>query len=102
MSYDFDTVYERRGTDSQKWQKYAGRDVLPLWVADMDFKSAPAIIEALQRRVEHGIFGRGGGGAFEAVIVAVTWVFSFTMLRFGWTHRGELLGSDSGRPTNAP
>jgi cystathionine beta-lyase len=56
-SFDFDTVLERRGTDSQKWQKYAGRDVLPLWVADMDFKSAPAIIDALRRRVEHGIFG---------------------------------------------
>ena len=39
-SFDFDLVPERRGTDSQKWQKYAGRDVLPLWVADMDFKSA--------------------------------------------------------------
>jgi cystathionine beta-lyase len=56
-SFDFDTVPERRGTDSQKWQKYAGRDVLPLWVADMDFKSAPAIVEALHRRVDHGIFG---------------------------------------------
>jgi cystathionine beta-lyase len=56
-SFDFDTVLERRGTDSQKWQKYAGRDVLPLWVADMDFKSPPAILQALHARVEHGIFG---------------------------------------------
>jgi cysteine-S-conjugate beta-lyase len=56
-TFDFDRAPERRGTDSQKWQKYAGRDVLPLWVADMDFVSAPAIIEALHRRVDHGIFG---------------------------------------------
>jgi cystathionine beta-lyase len=57
MTFDFDTPVNREDTDSQKWQKHAGRDVLPLWVADMDFKSSPAIIEALHRRVEHGIFG---------------------------------------------
>jgi cystathionine beta-lyase len=57
MSFDFDTPLNRAGTDSQKWQKFAGRDVLPLWVADMDFQSPPALIEALGRRVEHGIFG---------------------------------------------
>ena len=49
MTFDFDTVIDRRGTDSQKWQKYAGKDILPLWVADMDFKSSPAIIEAMKR-----------------------------------------------------
>jgi len=57
MTFDFDTCPPRLGTDSQKWQKYAGRDVLPLWVADMDFKSSPAIISALQERVAHGVFG---------------------------------------------
>jgi cystathionine beta-lyase len=57
MTFDFDTVIERRGTDSQKWQKYAGRDILPLWVADMDFKSPPAIVTALQERVATGLFG---------------------------------------------
>jgi cystathionine beta-lyase len=57
MTFDFDTVVERRGTDSQKWQKYAGRDILPMWVADMDFKSSPAIIGALQERVASGVFG---------------------------------------------
>ncbi len=57
MSFDFDTVIDRRNTDSQKWQKYAGRDILPLWVADMDFKSSPAIIAALQDRVAQGLFG---------------------------------------------
>jgi cystathionine beta-lyase len=57
MTFNFDRPPDRRGTDSQKWQKYAGKDVLPMWVADMDFEAAPAIVEALQRRVAHGIFG---------------------------------------------
>lgn len=57
MSFDFDTVPDRHDTDSQKWQKYAGRDVLPMWVADMDFAVAPAILQALHARVDHGIFG---------------------------------------------
>lgn len=55
--FDFDTPVERRGTASEKWDRFAGSDVLPLWVADMDFRSPPAIIEALHRRVEHGVFG---------------------------------------------
>jgi cystathionine beta-lyase len=57
MTFDFDTPVQRAGTDSQKWQKYAGRDILPMWVADMDFKCAPAILEALHARVDHGLFG---------------------------------------------
>jgi cystathionine beta-lyase len=57
MSFDFITPPSRQETDSQKWQKYAGRDILPMWVADMDFKSSPAIIAALQQRVDHGVFG---------------------------------------------
>lgn len=57
MEYDFDTVLDRNGTGSLKWQKYAGRDVLPLWVADMDFVSAPEIIESLQERLDHGVMG---------------------------------------------
>ncbi|MGE9295924.1 MAG: MalY/PatB family protein [Puniceicoccales bacterium] len=57
MAYDFDTILDRSGTGSLKWDKYAGRDVLPLWVADMDFKSAPEIIEAIHARADHGVFG---------------------------------------------
>ncbi len=53
---DFSQVIERRGTDSIKWNLY-DRDVLPLWIADMDFLTAPAVREALRARVEHGIFG---------------------------------------------
>jgi len=57
MSYDFEILPDRQQTDSQKWQKYAGCDVLPMWVADMDFRSSPAILEALHTRVDHGVFG---------------------------------------------
>ncbi len=53
----FDAAPDRRHTDSVKWGRYAGRDVLPLWVADMDFAAPPAVVEALRRRVEHGVFG---------------------------------------------
>ena len=56
----FDTVIDRRGSDSFKWGKYAGRDILPLWVADMDFAAPPAVLDALHRRIEHGVFGYGG------------------------------------------
>ena len=55
--FDFDTPIDRRGTASVKWNKYGGRDIIPLWVADMDFACAPVIVEALHRRVDHGIFG---------------------------------------------
>lgn len=53
----FDNPPDRRGTSSSKWDKYGQRDVIPLWVADMDFKTAPCVIEALSARVRHGIFG---------------------------------------------
>ena len=56
MEYDFDSVLERRNTDSMKWNKYDD-DVIPLWVADMDFVSADPIIEALHQRVDHRIYG---------------------------------------------
>ncbi|HSJ56511.1 MAG TPA: hypothetical protein VLC95_04995, partial [Anaerolineae bacterium] len=56
MTYDFDSCPDRLTTESAKWHRY-GEDVLPLWVADMDFCSAPAIVEALQERVAHGVFG---------------------------------------------
>ena len=55
--FDFDTVIDRRGTASYKWDKYAGRDVIPMWVADMDFLSPPAVIAALGERVAHGVYG---------------------------------------------
>lgn len=56
MKYDFDQIIERRGTDSIKWSIY-GNEVIPLWVADMDFVSPEPIIQALHERVDHRIFG---------------------------------------------
>jgi cysteine-S-conjugate beta-lyase len=56
-SFDFDTLVERRGTASVKWDRYKGRDILPMWVADMDFKSPPAVVRALCQRAEEGVFG---------------------------------------------
>jgi cystathionine beta-lyase len=53
----FDTPVDRRGSDSLKWGLYAGRDIVPLWVADMDFLSAPAITDALAARTAHGVYG---------------------------------------------
>ena len=57
MTYDFTNCPDRRGTGSLKWERYLGRDVLPMWVADMDFVSAPEIVAALQQRAAHGVFG---------------------------------------------
>ena len=57
MKYNFDEIIPRRGTNSYKWDTPEEENVLPMWVADMDFRTAPAIIETLRRRVEHGIFG---------------------------------------------
>lgn len=56
MKYDFDKTIDRRATNSYKWDSDP-EGVLPMWVADMDFRTAPAIIDALQKRVAHGIFG---------------------------------------------
>ena len=55
--YNFDHCPPRNGFGSLKWDKYAKRDILPLWVADMDFETAPEIIRGLQARLDHGVFG---------------------------------------------
>jgi cysteine-S-conjugate beta-lyase len=55
--YEFDTVIDRRASHSSKWARYQNRDVLPFWVADMDFRAPTFILQALQERLDHGIFG---------------------------------------------
>lgn len=57
MQYNFDEIIPRRGTYSVKWDSMENDGILPMWVADMDFHAAPVIIEAVQRRVAHGVFG---------------------------------------------
>jgi cystathionine beta-lyase len=58
VAYDFDQCIDRRHTESVKWNRY-DEDVLPMWVADMDFRSPEPVIRALHERVEHGVFGYG-------------------------------------------
>ena len=57
MKYNFDEIIPRKDTDSIKWDDAPFGEVLPMWIADMDFKSAPEILKALQQRTAHGIFG---------------------------------------------
>ncbi len=79
MTFDFDPVIDRTSSDSRKWRKYAGRDILPLWIADMDFAAPPAVIAALHRRVDHGVFGYAGPlpSLSEATV-------HYCATRYGW------------------
>lgn len=79
MKYDFDKQIPRRNTHSYKWDTAMEEGVLPMWVADMDFCTAPTVVEALRRRVEHGIFGytKVPSAYYEAVI-------NWFVRRHGW------------------
>lgn len=70
MPFDFDTVLDRKNTDSTKWDKYAGSDVIPLWVADMDFTLPPPVHEALLERLQHPALGYSiaGDSVVEATL----------------------------------
>lgn len=91
MKYDFDEQIPRRGTCSYKWDSTKNEDVLPMWVADMDFRTAPAIVDALRRRVEHGIFGytRVPDSYYQAVI-------DWFVRRHRWTIEREWIIYTSG------
>ena len=80
MRFNFDELVNRRGSNCAKWDEAKDAEVLPMWVADMDFKVAPAISQALMRRVQHGIFGyvEVPDAYYQAVI---HWFSS----RHGWT-----------------
>lgn len=80
----FDELTERRGTGSYKWDEAGADDVIPMWVADMDFRTAPPVVEALRRRVEHGVFGYTlvPERYYDAVI-------SWFARRHGWTMQRE-------------
>ena len=91
MKYDFGELLNSRGTNSYKWDSATDAEVLPLWVADMDFRTSPAIIEALQRRVAHGIFGYTR--VPDAYYQAVTNWFA---RRHGWNIQREWMIYTSG------
>ena len=85
MKYDFDSIVDRRGTNCVKWDTpnnvgVPPGEVIPMWVADMDFRTAPCIIEALRARVEHGVFGYTAvpDSYYDAVI-------QWFSCRRGWT-----------------
>jgi cysteine-S-conjugate beta-lyase len=88
MKYDFDQVVDRAGTDSFKWdcceRVFGAPDVLPLWVADMDFLCPPPVVEAIKERAAHGVYGytMTPPSAYEAV---VAWLRA----RFGWEIQRE-------------
>ena len=84
MKYDFDEIVPRRGTNAIKWDMDTDPEVLPMWVADMDFRTAPAVAAALQRRVQHDIFGYAT--APKAYYDAITGWFR---RRHGWQIRPE-------------
>lgn len=87
MKYDFDELVERKGTGCVKWDEKSDLDIIPLWVADMDFKAAPAIQKAIRKRAEHGVFGYTfvDDDYYDAVI-------SWFHRRHDWTiHREEIL-----------
>lgn len=78
MSFDFDTPIERRNTWSTRWERYPG-EVIPLWVADTDFRAPPVVLEAMRARIEHGVFG------YSAQPVALREAIAERMLRlYGW------------------
>ncbi len=86
MKYDFDQDMERKGTDSVKWGVYPG-DVIPLWIADMDFRSPEPVIEALRARVDHGIFGYGlpwklAGVLLDRIKKLYNWVVDEPQIQF--------------------
>jgi cystathionine beta-lyase len=82
----FDVIIDRKDTTSLKWAKYRDRDILPMWVADMDFRCPPPIIEALQRQVEHGVFGYVvRPDSLNAVVIEWLW------RQHGWTVQEDWL-----------
>lgn len=89
--FDFDTPVDRRGSGSYKWDSASRQDVIPLWVADMDFPTAPVIIDALRRRVDHGVFGyvKVSDDYYDALI-------SWNRHRHGWTINRDMVIYTSG------
>lgn len=95
MKYNFDEIIDRSGTCSSKWERYSGRfsdykidenKALSMWVADMDFRCMPEIIQALHNRVDHGIFGYSNENINDIFRnAACKWFFR----RYGWECKPE-------------
>lgn len=90
MNYNFDEIIIRNGTDSVKWdgvqRRWGRNDLIPMWVADMDFRTAPFVVEALKKRLEHEVLGY--------TFACQEWsesIVSWLQQRYGWTIRPEML-----------
>lgn len=83
-AFDFDHLPDPHGQWSLKWDRHGGRDVIPLWVADMDFRCAPPVLQVLRERVEHGVFGyvEPGPELLEAIVHRL-------QQQYGWAPRHE-------------
>ena len=79
--FDFDQIRERQSTNSIKWDRYSGKPVIPMWVADMDFLSPPSVMAALHSRVKHGVFGYSAvsSALIKAVVRHVKTQFDWTL-----------------------
>ena len=90
MDYNFDEIINRSGTDSVKWDgvenRWGRNDLMPMWVADMDFRTAPFVIEALRKRLEHEVLGYTFACREWAESI-VNWLKE----RHGWTISGDML-----------
>ena len=90
MKYNFDEVIERRGTDSVKYdavpERWGRNDLLPMWVADMDFRTPPFVIEAIRRRLDHEVLGYTF--ACEAWYTSI---INWQKERHGWNITREML-----------
>ncbi|MBT2287681.1 pyridoxal phosphate-dependent aminotransferase [Paenibacillus albidus] len=99
MKYDFDRVIDRRNTRSYKWDQseklFGDKDIMPLWVADMDFESPPAVKEALKRRLEQGVYGYSVPS--EGYTQAITGWFR---RRHGWDIAPEWISDSPGIVTS--
>ena len=90
MPHDFDRVIDRRASDSNKWRKY-GPDVIPLWVADMDFPPPEPVLRALRARLDDGLFGYAVEDTeLHAVLVDRLWK------RYGWRVSPEAISPSPG------
>src|SRR5574344_1382135 len=93
--YNFDEQIDRRGSFSVKYDSlnevFGRDDILPMWVADMDFQTAPAVLKAVRDAAEHGVYGYGFRSA-DSVDSFIEWVES----RYNWSLRREWISSAPG------
>ena len=89
--YNFDEIIDRHGTSCNKWEYNIPEDVVPMWVADMDFAAAPEIREAMQKRLDHPVYGYTHHSK-ELKDAIVSWVGR----RYHWDIQSEWLGFSPG------